>query len=133
MSKEINGQLNGQMQRMELPLAELFMRGRELIRYLRRFGEQHWSEWLEDGLEIVRRDPHHGIATLLAGFEGIGSMADVYLCPEAGHRVSANDELAVNEQMLVHVSQVYQLARDLGDYIDVDALRKQSRDVRYYV
>jgi len=114
--------------RMELPTAELLMRGRELIRYLRRYGEITWAEWLEDSLEALRRDSRRGVSELLDGFEGIGGMADVYLCPEAGHRVAAAEEGGVNEDMLVMVSRVYQAARDLGDFVDIDRFRKHARE-----
>jgi len=100
------------------------MRGRELIRYLRRYGEITWAEWLEDSLEALRRDSRSGVAGLLDGFEGIGGMGDVYLCPEAGHRVVAAEEGSVNEDMLVMVSRVYQAARDLGDFVDIDRFRR---------
>ena len=131
--KRHRNKVNGHKRRMEMPVAELLMRGRELIRYLRRYGEQHWSDWLEDGLEIVRRDPRNGVAILLAGFEGIGSFADVYLCPEAGHKLNAGDELKVNEQMLVHISQVYRLTRELGDFVDADSFRRDDAVVRHHI
>ncbi len=100
------------------------MRGRELIRYLRRYGEFTWAEWLEDGLEALRRDSRTGVTALLEGFEGIGGMTDVYLCPEAGHRVSASEEATVNTKMLIMASRVYQAARDLGDFVEVAPNRK---------
>lgn len=113
--------------RMELPTAELLMRGRELIRYLRRYGELNWAEWLEDALEIVRRDARAGVMVVLEGFEGMGALSDVYLCPEAGHRLAADDENAANEELLVRVSRVYQLTRELGDFVDADSFRRLMR------
>ncbi|NND36512.1 MAG: hypothetical protein HKN81_05185 [Gammaproteobacteria bacterium] len=113
--------------RMELPTAELLMRGRELIRYLRRYGESTWAEWLEDALEIVRRDARSGVLVVLEGFEGMGALTDVYLCPEAGHRLAASDENAVNEELLIRVARVYQLTRELGDFVDADSFRRQMR------
>ena len=113
--------------RMELPTAELLMRGRELIRYLRRYGEVTWAEWLEDALEIVRRDARAGVMVVLEGFEGMGALSDVYLCPEAGHRLELGDENAVNEELLLRVSRVYQLTRELGDFVDADSFRRLRR------
>lgn len=113
--------------RMELPTAELLMRGRELIRYLRRYGEVNWAEWLEDALEIVRRDARAGVMVVLEGFEGMGALSDVYLCPEAGHRLAADDENVANEELLVRVSRVYQLTRELGDFVDADSFRRMMR------
>ncbi len=113
--------------RMELPTAELLMRGRELIRYLRRFGESTWAEWLEDALEIVRRDARSGVLVVLEGFDGMGALTEVYLCPEAGHRLEASDEIAVNEELLLRVSRVYELTRELGDFVDADGFRRLMR------
>ncbi|MBT8131056.1 MAG: hypothetical protein KJO35_02210 [Gammaproteobacteria bacterium] len=112
--------------RMELPIAELLMRGRELIRFLRRHGEANWADWLEDSLEQTRDDSRTGVGTLLGGFEGMGGMTDLYLCPEAGHSLDPNDESKVNEQLLLLVSRVYQAARDLGDFVDFDKLRRAT-------
>lgn len=122
-----NGVLNGDAVRMELPLAELLMRGRELIRHLHRHGESTWAEWLEDSLEALRSDSHAGIAQLLEGFEGMGSLTDLYLCPEAGHRIPEGRESAVNEKLLITASRVYQAARDLGDFVDIDQVRRSAR------
>lgn len=114
---------NGDPVRMELPLAELLMRGRELIRHLRRHREINWSEWLEDNLEALRSDSSAGVAELLEGFEGMGSLTDLYLCPEAGHVIADGRESEVNEELLIMVSRVYQAARELGDFVDIDRFR----------
>ncbi|NNF62592.1 MAG: hypothetical protein HKN06_14875, partial [Gammaproteobacteria bacterium] len=111
--KKLNGMNPNETVRMELPTAELLMRGRELIRFLRRHGELNWSEWLEDSLESVRRDSRTGVAELLEGMEGLGGMCELYLCPEAGHRLDSSEETPINEKMLLMVSRVYQAARDL--------------------
>jgi len=116
--------------RMELPMAELLMRGRELIRYLRRYGELNWAEWLEDSLEETRINSRTGSATLLEGFEGMGGIVDLYLCPEAGHQVTGTEESAVNEELLLLTSRVYQAARDLGDFVDVDRFRRDVLTIK---
>ena len=124
------GAINGDAVRMELPLAELLMRGRELIRYLRRHREINWSEWLEDSLEALRSNSRTGVAELLGGFDGMGSLTDLYLCPEAGHRVPEGRESEVNEELLIRVSRVYQAARDLGDFVDIDRCRRTGQITR---
>lgn len=125
--KKLNGIDLTNTARMELPTAELLMRGRELIRFLRRHGELNWSEWLEDGLESVRRESRTGVAELLEGMEGLGGMCELYLCPEAGHRIDSGEETSVNEKMLIMVSRVYQAARDLGDFVDIDRYRRLAK------
>ncbi|MDH3646317.1 MAG: hypothetical protein OER80_06055 [Gammaproteobacteria bacterium] len=120
----------GETARIELPIAELLMRGRELIRYLRRYGEFNWAEWLEDGLEETRINSRTGVATLLEGFEGMGGMGDLYLCPEAGHCLSVTEESRVNEDLLLMSSRVFQAARDLGDFVDIDHFRRDIRGAK---
>ncbi|MBT8144472.1 MAG: hypothetical protein KJO55_07210 [Gammaproteobacteria bacterium] len=136
MSSGYNNLLNGRAKEtvpatIELPVAELLMRGRELVRFLRSHGELHWSEWLQDSLEIVRRDPRHGVVIMLDGFEGIGAITDIYLCPEAGHRLAGHEENAINEELLLQVSRVYTLVRELGDFVDADSLRR-ARAASHY-
>lgn len=117
--------------RVEVPTAELLMRGRELIRYLRRYGESVWAEWLEEGLETVHRDARSGVVELLDGFGGIGGLTEIYLCPEAGHRLEAREELEVNEELLQRVSRVFELARNLGDLVGVDSGELARRPTRW--
>lgn len=110
--------------RVEAPTAELLTSGRDLIRYLRRYGETVWAEWLEEGLETLHRDARVGVVTLLEGFAGIGGLTDVYLCPEAGHRLEACDELVANEELLQRVSRVFELTRHLGDLVGVESANR---------
>lgn len=114
--------------RVEAPTAELLNRGRELLHYLRRYGESVWAEWLEEGLDAVGRDARVGVVTLLEGFCGIGGLTDIYLCPEAGHKLEPREELAVNEELLMRVSRVFELTRHLGDLVGVESANLSSRD-----
>ena len=49
----------------------------------------------------------------LAGSVGIGGIGDMYLCPEAGHRLAANDETGINHQFLLMLAKVNHLAREV--------------------
>ena len=100
--------------RSEVPQA-LLMRGQELVRFLRFHREQQWSGWLEARLEDIRADEPGAVRALLDGFAGIANISDVFLCREAGHRVTRASECGVNEQYLIMVSKLYQLARDARD------------------
>lgn len=49
---------------------------------------------------------------MLGAFGGMGSLNDLYVCSENGHKVSAASELvAVNEKLQYVTSEIWQLAR----------------------
>lgn len=102
--------------------AELLLRGRDLIGYLRRYGETVWAEWLEESLATLHRDARAGVVSLLEGFAGIGGLTEVYLCPEAGHLLDADAELQANEELLLRVSRVFELTRHLGDLVGIESI-----------
>ena len=92
---------------------ELVVRCQELARFLRGFEELTWAVWIEECITLIRKDSAAGAEKLLAGYCGIGSVSDVYLCPEAGHRLNVSDEIAINEQFLLMLSKVNNLAREI--------------------
>lgn len=95
---------------------ELVVRCQELARFLHGFDERSWAGWVEDCVNDIREDSVSGAERLLAGYNGIGSLSDVYLCPEAGHKLRAEDEVAINEQFLLMLSKVNNLAHEICSY-----------------
>lgn len=94
---------------------ELVVRCQELARFLRGFNELNWANWIEDNIVELRHDSRVGIAHLLEGYSGMGSISDIYLCPEAGHRLSVRDEAAINEQLLLMLAKVNHLALEISN------------------
>ncbi len=92
---------------------ELVVRCQELARFLRGFDEINWAGWLEECVTAIREDSTQGAEQLIESYNGLGSISDVYLCPEAGHKLDARDEVAINEQFLLMLSKVNNLARDI--------------------
>ena len=92
---------------------ELVVRCQELARFLRGFDEVTWAGWLEECVTAIREDSSRGAEQLIESYTGLGSISDVYLCPEAGHKLDARDEVAINEQFLLMLSKVNNLARDI--------------------
>ena len=92
---------------------ELVVRCQELARFLRGFNEQTWAEWLEDRVRAIRHESQVGVEELLHGFCGIGALCDVYLCPEAGHSLNTQDENAINEQFLLMLAKVNNVAGEI--------------------
>ena len=93
----------------------LLTRGDELVRFLRFHKERAWADWLEARLGAIRANRRGALRELLDGFNGMANIGDVFLCREAGHRVARARERGVNEQYLVMVSKLYELARDARD------------------
>lgn len=98
---------------------ELVVRCQELARFLRGFEETAWSDWTEERIGQIRMGDHKGVAALLDGFCGFANIADVFLCPEAGHRMRASDENTVNEQFLQMISRIHALAREVQELIEI--------------
>lgn len=93
---------------------ELVVRCQELSRFLRGFDETNWATWLDECVTAIRQNSVKGSCILLKGYCGIGSIINVYLCPEAGHKMDPRDEVSINEQFLLMLSKVGNLAREVG-------------------
>ena len=94
---------------------ELVARCVELAGYLRSFEEREWARWVEQQARRIQSRRPDAVVDLLKAFTGIGSIADVYLCPEAGHSLTADDENAVNERFLMLLARVGASARRYAD------------------
>ena len=94
---------------------ELVARCVELAGYLRSFDEREWAAWVAQQARRIQARRPDAVVDLLKAFTGIGSIADVYLCPEAGHALSADDENAVNERFLMLLARVGASARRYAD------------------
>lgn len=92
---------------------ELVVRCQELARFLRGVDEHTWADWVEARINEISLGRIEGVSNLLEGFYGLANIGDVFLCPEAGHRVAAGDENGVNEQFLMMLSKVYAIARNV--------------------
>ncbi len=94
---------------------ELVARCVELAGFLRSFDEREWAAWLTQQARRIQARRPDAVVDLLKAFTGIDSIADVYLCPEAGHSLSAADENAVNERFLILLARVGASARRCAD------------------
>lgn len=84
----------------------LLLRCQELAAFLRDHGESVWSGWIDARIAEIGLGQAEGVCNLLEGFAGLGNISDVFLCEEAGHCVSPDDEIAINEQFLLLLSSV---------------------------
>ncbi len=82
---------------------------REVSELLRRVGENHWSEWLDDSLRRIENSDFSGIEHLRGAFGGMGSFNDLIIMPENGHVFSVDDCSAVNARLDELRSELYEL------------------------
>ncbi len=115
---------------MHSDILELLRRGHELVRYLRRFNEQAWSDWLDEVLDTIRSGRPDGVAELLDSYRGIAGIHDLYLCREAGHTVLPAEEATANQQLLVMMAGLHDCARKVADYFDAEQLRRELTRAR---
>ncbi len=99
--------------RLKSQRVELITRCTELARFLRGVNESNWANWFDARVTEIRLGQAEGIDNLLGGFVGLGNIGDVFLCPEAGHSITARDETAMNEQFLLMLSKVSAVALDV--------------------
>lgn len=75
------------------------------------FGEKHWAAWLADDARRLRAGDPAALEHFLSAFGGMGSINDLYICPQNGHRIDEADVQASNEQLRRALSDVWELAR----------------------
>lgn len=110
---------------MHTDILELLRRGHDLVRYLRGYNEQAWSDWLDEVLDTIRSGRPDGVQELLDSYRGIAGIQDLFLCQEAGHKLAAREEATANEQLLVMVARLHNCARNVSDYFDAEQLRAE--------
>ncbi|HUJ16825.1 MAG TPA: hypothetical protein VL197_02435 [Nitrospirota bacterium] len=84
-----------------------------LTALLKKHGVKHWSTWLGGDLNLIKSGDARGIEHLLSAYGGMGSLNDVYLCPENGHIIMKDEMNSVNDNFLELKSDVYALASDI--------------------
>lgn len=85
----------------------------ELIALLCDHEERHWSAWLSGDAERLRQGDAAALEHLLSAWGGMGSLSDLYLCPENGHRIEVRYVEAVNQELRRLTARTWDLAREL--------------------
>lgn len=84
----------------------------EIAALLRAHGETHWSSWLAEDAERIRKGDPEGLRHFLSAFGGMGSLTDLVLCPENGHRIARSQVDAVNGRLKRLLDRAATLARE---------------------
>jgi hypothetical protein len=82
-----------------------------LVSRLRASGESFWSQRIEDDLHFIRHGDAYGANRFLTYFGGMGSLNDLILCGENGHKVAKADVSQVNDELRNLLSRAYRLAQ----------------------
>lgn len=98
---------------MKLSTTELINTLGELILLLNNCGERKWAKWLQRDHDALCTGNTQTLEHLLSAYGGMGSINDVYFCPENKYTVQTSDVDAVNEKFRSLSSQVYSLAQNL--------------------
>ena len=92
-------------------LATLVQEGSDL---LRRHGVTFWADWLCDDAARIRRLDFSGIEHLLSAYGAMGSLTDVFICPQNGHAIEDKDVELVNARLGSLLSRIYNGAKQLS-------------------
>lgn len=89
-----------------------------IVLLLDRVEEKHWSAWLRRDAAALRAGDRRALQHFLSAFGGMGSLNDLYLCPENRHRISPGEVKAVNSELSKLIDDAWQVARALSGKSD---------------
>ena len=82
----------------------------EVVPFLEQYEVRGWSKWFRESAALLDRNHEAGIEKVLNGFGGMGSFNDLVICALNQHRIADADESAVNNQLDLYRTDIYQLA-----------------------
>jgi len=86
---------------------------RETADLLRRVGEHHWCDCIEESLRCIENSDFSAIERLRAAFGGMGSFNDLIIASVNGHAVSDDGYSAVNTRLDELRHELYELAEHI--------------------
>ena len=90
-----------------------------LASLLKEHGEPGWADWLKKDAERIRGGDFSGIEHFLSAFGGMGSLNDLWLCPESGHNIPQTRVGATNEELRKRLGLCWELADWIRHNADV--------------
>jgi len=85
---------------------------RQLVELLKTHNERQWAFRLGGDLERLQEGDVSAVDHLLSAYGGMGSLNDLYLCEENGHKISGVETQEMNERLRELTGTIWQLARD---------------------
>ena len=78
------------------------------------YDEVNWAHRIREDASRLRSGDLTAITGFLGHFGGMGSLNDLTICPENGHRVTEAETTAANERLSGALSEAWSLARMLS-------------------
>ncbi len=88
-------------------ISELATLVQEASDLLRRHSVTFWADWLGDDAARIRRLDFSGIEHLLSAYGAMGSLTDVFICPQNGHAIEGKDVELVNARLGSLLKRMY--------------------------
>ncbi len=76
---------------MELQIERLIELLKQLAIFLERYNRTHWVSWIQKDIHLIERYDFEGMQHFLSAFGGMGSLNDVYFCPQNGDSIVAGE------------------------------------------
>lgn len=81
---------------------------------LARYGEKHWSNWLEKNARLIKNLDLYGVEQILTAYGGMGSINDLVIHPINGHQIKESEINSANEDFESLRTKIYSLAKKLA-------------------
>lgn len=85
----------------------------QLATLLTSHAEPRWGAFVARSADLIRAGDAEGVARLLEGFGGMGSLADLVFDPANGNARSTAEANDLNQQLTTLRSEAWRLATDL--------------------
>ena len=89
----------------------------QIAQLLRQYDVSFWPDELSEINNRITQRWAEGPTLLLKLYGGMGSLNDVYICPENNHKIQTEDVQDVNHTLSQLTSKAYSLAKELEEYI----------------
>ena len=86
---------------------------RNLVAFLERYDEQHWSSWIARDLPAIENGDFRGVEHSLSACGGMGSLHDLLICPTNGHEISEGAVPEVNQEFRRIKSNAWTLENEI--------------------
>lgn len=88
---------------------------KQLAIFLERYNRTHWVSWIQKDIHLIASYDFEGIQHFLSAFGGMGSLNDVYFCPQNGDLIAAGEIEEENATFRSLLSECWKLAWDIRD------------------
>ncbi len=92
----------------------------QILQLLLTHGESAWSGKIARADELMESDSDAAVAMIRSFFGGMGSLSDLTLLALNGHDIRAEDELRVNSELRLYVSNLWNTVRSWKEASEAD-------------